>query len=355
MTKAEDISVAFYVYPTAFQSPGGGEILLLKTKEFLEKEGARIKLFDPWHDQLENFDILHTFGSVKDALPMMQAAKRAGIKNVLSTICWYNLQSAIHIHGSIAKRSGAILRHAAKSLFPMIPSSRKHMMELADLLLPNSRSEAAQLQRYFGIPKDKITVIPNAVDPIFESAKPDLFINKFGFKDFILCVGRIEPRKNQLGMVRALNGSALDLVLIGDPVKAYPDYYKACRDAAGPNIHFVGGLPHDSELLRSAYAACNVFLLASWLETPGLAALEAGLAGAKVVITREGATQEYFSDYADYVNPADPHDIRRKVEAAFSRPRSTSLRTHIRENFLWHQVAKKNLESYRLLLQNTTL
>ncbi len=345
--------VAFHVYPTAFQNPGGGEIQLLKTKQYLEAEGLSVKLFDLWTDKLESFDILHTFGSVKDALPMMEAAGRAGVKNVLSTICWHSLRAAWGNFGSFKTRSAAVVRHAAKVLCPFVPSERKQMMDRADVLIPNSKSESEQLVRFFQVPKKKIAVIPNAVDPAFAGAKPDSFIEKFGLGDFVLCVGRIEPRKNQLGMIRALSRSKVLFVLIGDPVKTYPDYYQACRKAAGDNIHFLGGIPHDSEMLRSAYAACNTFLLASWLETPGLAALEAGLAGAKVVITQEGAAPEYFRNFASYVDPNNSSDILGKTLAAVVKPKDALLQNHIRQNFLWEQTAKKTLEIYHNLLRNT--
>ena len=349
------MKIAFYVYPTAFQSPGGGEILLLKTKEYLEKEGVRVKLFDPWNDKLKDFDILHVFGSVKDALSMMEAARRAGVKNVLSTICWYSLRAAWGNYGSLKTRSGAVLRHAAKVFCPFVPSERKRMMDIADVLIPNSESESNQIERFFLVPKKKIVVIPNAVDSIFARAKPNSFIEKFGFQDFVLCVGRIEPRKNQLGMVRALSGTKVQFVIIGDPVKTYPEYYQACRKAAGNNIHFLGGIPHDSEMLGSAYAACNTFLLASWLETPGLAALEAGLSGAKIIVTREGAAQEYFRDFVSYVDPNDSSDILRKTLTAVERPKDTLLQDHIRQNFLWEHTVKKTLEIYRKLLHNNAL
>ncbi|MEI7751819.1 MAG: glycosyltransferase [Candidatus Omnitrophota bacterium] len=351
--KPGTMKIAFYVYPTAFQNPGGGEVQLLKSKEYLEKAGVSVKLFDPWQDKLESFDILHTFGSVKEALPMMEAARQAGIKNVLSTICWYNWRSAWETPGAWTARAAALGRHASKVYFPYLPSPRKRMMDIADVLMPNSESEAQQLERFFQAPRSKISVIPNAVAPVFADAKPDLFIAKYGLKDFVLCVGRIEPRKNQLGMIRALSGTLLPFVLIGDPVKTYPEYYQACRKAAGPNIHFLGNIPHESELLRSAYAACNTFLLASWLETPGLAALEAGLAGAKIVITQEGATREYFQNFATYVNPAALADIRQKVLSAHGHPKTAELRNRIRKNFLWEYPAKQMLESYYNLLRNT--
>ncbi|MFH1800856.1 MAG: glycosyltransferase [Candidatus Omnitrophota bacterium] len=344
------MKIAFYVYPTAFQSPGGGEVLLLKTKEYLEKEGVSVKLFDTWSDQLTDFDILHVFGSVKDALPIMEAGKRAGIKIVLSTICWYSWKSAWGMNGPFQARAATLLRHAAKVFMPFVPSARKRMMDISDVLIPNSESEAEQLRRFFAIPKEKITVILNGVDPAFENATPDFFLSKFNFGKFVLCVGRIEPRKNQLNMVRALSNTQIPFVIIGDPVKHYPHYYQQCRKEAGPNIHFLGGMPHDSVLLRSAYAACDTFLLASWLETPGLAALEAGLAGAKIVITQEGAAQEYFQNFAFYVDPGNLSDILGKTLTAVKRPKNVLLQDHIRQNFLWDRTSKIVCGVYEQLL-----
>lgn len=347
--------VAFYVYPTAFQNPGGGEVQLLKTKQYLEASGLKVKLFDPWADKLESFDILHTFGSVKDALPMMEAAKRAKIKNILSTICWYSLRSAWGNYGSFDSRLGAVMRHGAKVFFPFVPSERKRMMELADVLIPNSESESQQLERFFQVPKNKIKVVPNAVDSVFANASPDSFMKKYGLRNFVLCVGRIEPRKNQLGMIRALSGSKLTFVIVGNPVKNYHDYYQACLKASGSNVRFLGGISHESEMLASAYAACDTFLLASWLETPGLAALEAGLAGAKVVITKEGAAREYFQNFVSYADPANTRDILDKTLNAVSQPKNNLLQSHIRQNYLWEKTAKKTLEIYNKVLHNNTL
>jgi glycosyltransferase involved in cell wall biosynthesis len=346
------MKIAFYVYPTAFQNPGGGEVQLLKTKEYLEKLGVSVKLFDIWHDKLSDFDILHVFGSVKDALSMMEEAKRVGVKTVLSTICWYSWKSAWGTQAEPKGRILALARHFTKEFLPVIPSRRKRMMQIADVLMPNSEMEAQQLCRYFRVSSEKIRVVPNGVDPVFVDATPDAFIAKYGLKKFALCVGRIEPRKNQLNMIRALSGTQVPFVLIGDPVKSYPEYYQACQNAAGPNIHFLGNIPHDSELLRSAYAACDTFLLASWLETPGLAALEAGLAGARIVITEDGATKAYFRDLASYVNPANVAEIRAKTLAACERPKDPRLKEFIEQNYMWNRAAEKVLVEYQRILQH---
>lgn len=344
------MKIAFYVYPTAFQSPGGGEILLLKTKEYLEKEGVKVTLFDPWRDKLSSFDILHTFGSVKDCLPMMREAKRAGIKNVLSTICWYSWRSALGVSDKFSGKLTALAHHAAKAIFPRFPSARRKMMEASDLLLPNSESEARQLVRFFGIPRSKIEIIPNGVDASYATSNPQLFVDKFKLNNFVLCVGRIEPRKNQLGMVRALKGLGIPVVFIGDYVPNYKSYYESCRREADSNMHFLGPLPHDSGLLASAYHACNTFLLASWLETPGLAAMEAALAGAKVVLTDQGATREYFKNFAAYVSPWRSDQIQKETQRVFTNGRTQGLKEHIEKNYLWRNAALKTIAAYEKVM-----
>lgn len=346
------LKVLFYVYPTAFQAPGGGEVQLLQTKKHLEQLGVSVKLFDPWQDKLKDYDILHTFGSVKDCLPVMEAARTAGIKNVLSTICWYSWKSSWHTYPEPKARLISMARHAAKEFLPFVPSERKRMMEISDLLLPNSESEADQLSRYFGVPKNRITAVPNGVDLSFAQSSPDAFVQKYGFKDFVLCVGRIEPRKNQLNMVRALKGLKAPVVFVGQPVPHYQEYFEQCKKEADSNIHFLGALPHESGLLASAYAACRVFLLASWLETPGLAALEAGLAGANVVITTEGATHEYFREFAQYAAPDKLADIRAQVESSLEKPKSDALKNHVQTQYPWKNVAEKTLKAYQSLWSN---
>lgn len=348
-------TVAFFVYPSAFQAQGGGEVQLLKTKQELEALGVEIKLFDTWSDKIENFDVLHVFGSVKDCLPMMEVAHQKKVAIALSTICWYSWKSAWGTYGTINSKVMAVARQAAKEFFPFIPSRRKKMMQISDVLLPNSKSEADQLRRYFGVSEKNIRIVPNGVDESFAHSDPNLFLRQYpDLARCVLCVGRIEPRKNQLNMVRALRGTSIPFAVVGEPVPQYQDYYNLCRKEATSNIQFLGGFPHESGLLKSAYAACKVFLLASWLETPGLAALEAGLAGAQVVITSEGATREYFKDLALYVDPASPHSIRQAVESALRNLPEPKLKNHILETYLWKNVGQQTLDAYKIILPKSS-
>jgi glycosyltransferase involved in cell wall biosynthesis len=346
----DKIKVAFFTYPSAFQNVGGGEILLLKTKEYLENEGVYCKLFDIWSDRLDDFDILHVFGTVKCCLGLMRTAKNKNIKIAIDPVFFSTLQRAIYETGGLKRKSAACARHLVKTLFPHFPSSRREMMLLADAVIPNSYVELRQLERLFGIPESKMYVVPNCVDSAFENGDKSLFVSKYKIEDFVLSVGRIEPRKNQLNLIKALNGFAIPLVIIGDPVSDYMDYYAECKKAAAVNTVFIGRVDHDDAMLKSAYKACTCFVSQGWFETPGLTALEAGLAGARVATTDKGCTKEFFRDFVEYFNPSNITGMRSAVESAIGKDRTGAFKDYIKSDLLWSVAAKKNIEIYRKLL-----
>lgn len=347
------MKVAFYSYPSAFQNPGGGEFQLLKTKEYLRNIGVDVRLFSQWEDKLEDYDILHVFGSVKDCLGLVLTAKSKKVKIALSTIFWSDYRRSIMEEGSIPKRMAMFLRQVVKSSFPYFPSARRKLMLQADILFPNGEGEAKQIERYFGIKKEKIFVVPNGCDERFKSATPEEFIKKYDIKDFILYAGRIEPRKNQLNFIKAMREIDKPIVFMGDPVSDCMGYYKKCRDLASPNMHFIGYIPHDSTLLASAYAACEVFALTSWFETPGLCALEAVLAGAKIVITDGGCAKEYFGDMAVYAKPDDIDNIRDSVKRACVSGKNGNLADHILNHYTWDKVAQITKKGYEKILKES--
>lgn len=321
--------------------------MLLKTKEALEKKGVEVRLFNQWEDRISDFDILHVFGSVKDCLGLMEAAKSQKVKTVLSPIFWSTLQRAVHEYGSLDYKIRMVLRHMVKVIFPAAASSRRKMMEIADVVVPNSSLEAKQVARLFAIDKSKMKIVPLGVDERFSQATPDEFLSKYKIDDFVLTVGRIEPRKNQLNLIKAINKTNLKLVIIGDPVSGYEDYYHKCRSLAGNSVLFINRLQHEDTLLASAYSACSVFVLQGWFETPGLVALEAGLAGAKLAVTKGGSTRDYFEDFVEYLNPASWRAIRKAITNALKKEKTDELKKHIMRNFLWERVAEENIKVYK--------
>jgi glycosyltransferase involved in cell wall biosynthesis len=336
---------------TALLSPGGGETQLLALARTLPAVGVDACLWRPWEHRLADADCLHLFGTLPEHLELVAAARRARLPVALSTIAWYDLASLWHEPRPWPRRLAACARFVARAAAPGLASWRRKLYHAVDLLLPNSHAEADQLVRYFGVPPERIHVVPNGADPRFAAAGPQGFASLVGMRNFVLYAGRIEPRKNQLGFLRAMRGAQTPIVILGDAVPGCEDYAAACRREAGENVRFVGRLNHDDPLLGSAYAACGCLVLASWFETPGLVALEAGMSGVPLVLPARGCAPEYFGDLAVYIQPRDRQAIRAAVQGALARGRNPALARHVRRNFSWSAAARVTDEGYQKVLR----
>jgi glycosyltransferase involved in cell wall biosynthesis len=336
---------------TALDAPGGGETQMLATARALAQVGVAARMWRPWEDDLSRAHVLHLFGSLPEHLPLIASARRRGMKVVLSPIAWFDPLAVWHEPRPLLRRAAACGVLAARGAFPRWPSWRRRLYESVDLLMPNSQAEARQLVQYFDVPLSRIHVVPNGADLRFAEGDRRAFAERFGVQDFILYCGRIEPRKNQLQFLQALDGVQVPIVILGDPLPAHRDYYQACRLAAGPRVHFLERLDHDDPLLADAYAACRCLVLTSWYETPGLAALEAAMTGTPLVLTDRGATREYFGDLARYARPQSRAEIRQAVLTAVERPRSLRLAEHVCENFSWLAAAQVTQAGYQRVLE----
>ncbi len=344
------MKVLMNTMPTSFQAIGGGGIVAIKTAEYLEKEKIKVKLFDYWKDKISDYDILHNVGTASVCYDVINSANAQKVPVALTTIYdFHNLSYIIKSAIPLQTKAKQIAYNILNKYFQKY-SKVKKMLDQSSILFPDTWMEGNFLIKNFKIPKNKVFPVPHGVDERFMYAKPNLFVKKYGLKDFILYVGRIDIRKNVLNLIRALKNTDIDLVIIG---KAEPDqqlYFEKCKKEATNKVHFLGQFPHESKLLESAYAAAKVATLPADYETPGLVGMEAGLAGANVVITERGSTKDYYSNYAYYVNPDDIKDIRNKLLQAHKAERNLELRDHIKKNFLWDKVAKKTLEGYKQVL-----
>lgn len=333
----------------ALTARGGGEIQQSSTEQALCDLGVDARPWRPWEEPLGPGDVLHIFGSRPEFLCLAQAARSQGAKVAVSTIAWFDWKNIWREPSSLAERATATVRFAARAALPQIPSWRRTLYHTADVLLPNSQAEAEQLIRYFQVPAAKTHVVPNGVDERFAAATPNAFQERFGLRDFVFCPGRIEPRKNQLELIRALSETEHLLVIAGDAVAGCEGYAEECRRAAGRNVHFIGRLEHRDPLLASAYAAAACVALVGWYETPGLAALEGAATGVPLVVPQGGSASEYFGPWAEYVSPGDYRRLRNAVESALRRPRSAELSRLVTQHFSWRQAAATTKEAYASL------
>jgi glycosyltransferase involved in cell wall biosynthesis len=331
-------SVVVHAASSAFQEPGGGECQLVQTARHLEELGVIVRPFVPWTDLIEEARLLHLFGMSREGLALARVAKARRVPVVLSPIFWVEPRAVLSLAGNAFRGGMEWARWTLRRL--PVPDWRRELVALADRVLPNSMAEARQLVRYCGADPERVRVVPNGVDERFAA------VSQSWPRDRVLYVGRIEPRKNVLGLIRALRPMGLPLEVIGGVVPAQEPYARACREAGGKLVTFLDRLPHDHPALEDAYARARVLALPSWFETPGLVALEAALAGCAVVLTPYGSTRETFGDLVEYTRPHRLDEVRRAVARAWDQGPSPELSALVRRRYLWSHVAQQTAEAY---------
>ncbi|MBX6315408.1 MAG: glycosyltransferase family 4 protein, partial [Isosphaeraceae bacterium] len=217
-------AVLVHAPSAAFQAPGGGEVQLLQTARHLEALGLSIRPFCPWTDHLSAARLLHLFGMSREGLELARVARAQGIPVVLSPICWVEPRAIAALAPSRGRRAWDLAKWAAQIAKPRWASGRRELLGLADAILPNSEAEAQQLVRLFGADRGRIHTVPNGVEERFASGDPSMFREAIGEEEFVLYVGRIEPRKNVLGLIRGMRGVGRTLVVIGDAVPGHEGY-----------------------------------------------------------------------------------------------------------------------------------
>jgi len=288
------LKILFATYPMAFHTPGGGEIQLLAYKSALEKKGITVDLMDQWSPNFMNYDIVHFFSCMGGSIHFCNFIKQLGLPLVISSSLWITPET--------------------KQLYPV--DEIRAQLELADVVITNSEMENDTLSSVLSLPREKFSAVYNGVEDIFFNDRPsaNIFRSVYDLNEkFILNVANIEPRKNQLNLVKAMKAFPDKKLIIIGHIRNKKYFEEIMCLENSEQVYYAGPLEHDSVLLRSAYQACDLFCLPSTLETPGLAALEARAQGAKLVVTAEGSTKEYFSDFGFYCDFSSVESIIKNI------------------------------------------
>ncbi len=347
---SEGLKVGFIAPLSIAAVNGGVRNQVFRTAEGLQKLGVEIIFISPWeHFNAQDFDLIHLFSAGPETSNIANLVCKSGAKLIVSPVFFSNRSSSVIQKAIQAEKLTKFLGSGIRSDF----SIKADICQLAERVLPNTTAELELIQNGFNIPFKKLSVIPNGVESRFSEATPELFIKEYGCSDFVLFVGQASAsRKNVLGLLEAAPRINSKLVIIGG-INDTDEYGKKCLALINQNsnIIHIPTLMHDSDLLASAYAACNTFVLPSMYETPGIAALEAGLAGANIAITERGGTKDYFMHFAEYLNPKSVENIANAVNTSLSKKKEYSLKKHILEHYTWDKVAEQTLIEYKKVLQ----
>ena len=333
-------------YQSIMLNKGGPTYKILHLKKALEKLGINVQLFDMWdeNNDFKKDDLVHIFNASIATYSFSKNLVSHGARYVVNPIFYSN-------HTAKVLRSYQILDKAYRKVFKRSYSDysiTKDICISAEKVLPNTKAEADLLILGLNINKDRVQVIHNGVEKRFAEADATLFQKKYGLKDFVLYVGHLGPvRKNGKNIIKTLQQIDHPAVIIADIL--HNEEGEWCRSAINEsnNITLIEWINHNDPLFASAYAACNTFILPTKYETPGRAALEAGIAGANIVITPYGGTKEYFGKFAEYPNPHSVESIKKAIEISLNKKKNDKLQNHFQKNYIWDIIAERTLEVYK--------
>ena len=364
--------ILFQSRKTLFTVPGGDTTQILKTKEYLERLGVKVDISLDLEPCLESYDIVHVFNLMRPQELYLQVknAKKQGKKIALSTIYGPYIEFEKKARGGFLQFvnkflsinqieylkviARAILNlELNRGTFVYLINGHKRLqrkiISMIDVFLPNSHSEMQRVARDFSLSNYNYIAVPNAVDiNNFDYDKVTIDKQLEKYRDCILCVSRIEGRKNQLNVIKACHNLPYPLVFIGKASKKKKKYLDICKHEASSNTFFLGQIDHDQ--LPQFYKLAKVHILASWMETPGLSPLEAAVMHTNIVATKKGDTEDYFKDYAFYCEPDDINSIRKAVMDAYSTPFNEDFRNLIVSHYKWENTAEETLKGYKSIV-----
>jgi glycosyltransferase involved in cell wall biosynthesis len=238
---------------------------------------------------------------------------------------------------------------------------RQTVKRAAKVLTGTEFSRSSILRAYGDLREDQVVAVPNAAATDFRPVAREMAVaavrDQFSIASpFLLSVGDLQPRKNQIGLIRAFARF----------VRAYPQfphhlvlagkdtwYAERVREAARESgvsgrIRFLGFVS-DRDLLQ-LYNACDLFVFPSFYEGFGLPALEAMACGRAVACSNTSALPEVVDGAAILFDPYAEDEIVRAIAdlllEAELKARMERLGLQRAAHFSWQKTAQKTLEVY---------
>lgn len=234
-------------------------------------------------------------------------------------------------------------------------------------VIVNSNFMKNDLQRLFGLPYDKINVIPNGINlNNFTGIERDYeFRRQYAMDNekIILYVGRLVYEKGIQHLIAAMpkilsNYHDAKLVIAGKG--GMIDELKAETSSLGLDnkVYFTGYM--DSKKVQKMYKCADVAVFPSTYEPFGIVALEAMLAGVPTVVSDVGGLDEIVTHGVDGMKSyaGNSNSIADSVTALlYDHQLATNIskkaRQKVKEQFNWEKIAQDTHFTYEKAICQT--
>ncbi len=293
---------------------------------------------------ISNYDLvhLHNFRSYQNNIVCKYAME-------------FDVPYIVQPHGSLPR---IVERKGLKQLYDLVWGN--DILQHASKIVAVSGNEAEQF-REFGIPDEKIAVIPNGVSDISPASlpPPGQFRKQHDIheKHVILYVGRLHKGKGLDFLIRAFDsflqswtGDDVTLVIAG-PDDGSQSALEGLVEQLGlaGKVRFVGFIPSPA----AAYQDADVLVYPSVYEIFGLVPFEALLSGTPVIVTDDCGCGEIIkeAECGYLVHYGDVAGLGEALRFALEHPDVNTRmveagRRYIEEHLTWESVVKQVEEMY---------
>lgn len=215
----------------------------------------------------------------------------------------------------------------------------RYACRVADAVVAISEQTKRDVVELLGVPEEKIRVVYQSIAPFFagDMAPSDVADQLAGFglpEDFVLCVGTIERRKNQMVLLEALRElPGVSLVLVGRRSGRYGQKLEKyiAENGLSLRVRFLSGV--SSRQLACLYRKCRFVAYPSIYEGFGLPIVEAIRCEKAVLTSAGGCFSETGGEGALYVPATDVQAVIRAMDRLW---RDESLRRTLAGNGVRH-------------------
>ncbi len=234
----------------------------------------------------------------------------------------------------------------------------------ADKILTGSESSRQDIVKYYNLSDGKVEVTYYGINLVFKTlenlGKKRKILKDYGiFDKYIFFVGRIDARKNVLGLIKAFillkqtKEISHQLVIVGKEdflPKQIREEIKISQYRE--DIIFTGYLQEN--YLPLFYNLADVFVYPSLYEGFGFPCLEAMSCGCPVVSSNISSIPEIVNGAGLLIDPLDTEELAVAIYRVISNPK---LKEELKEKglkqakqFSWDNTAQKTLEVYKKVI-----
>jgi glycosyltransferase involved in cell wall biosynthesis len=241
--------------------------------------------------------------------------------------------AVVTVHDVSFARGASLMGRKDRAVFRLVVPRAVHSAARVFTVSERTKDDLVEL---YGVEPGRIVVTPNGVDPVFNPS------DTVSQGSYVLSVGAIQERKNQLAALTAADAVGLRLVVAG-PAKD-PALAEELR-RRGARLEGYVSTERLAELYRDA--ACLV--QASRYEGFGLPVVEAMASGTPVVVVPDAALLEVAGGAAIVVAEDELADGIRRALA--ERDRLVAQGLERAREFSWRVCAERTLAVYREILE----